>query len=51
MAWKTALAIAADTPTALSSPIPLAPSGLAWRSASSTKDTSMSPMSALTGIR
>ena len=32
VAWKTALAIAADTPTALSSPMPLAPIGLACSS-------------------
>src|SRR4051794_18870397 len=42
VAWKTALAMAAATPTRPTSPSPLAPSGLTTSSRSSTKITSMS---------
>src|SRR6266536_4491754 len=48
VAWNTALATAAATPVAPSSPIPLAPSGLASMSTSSTKWIRMSGMSAFT---
>src|SRR5579863_423410 len=51
VAWNTALATAALTPTLPSSPRPLTPSGLTQSSVSGTRMTSIVWMSAFTGIR